>query len=69
MNYKSCTILQFKKLLNNSFHSIKIELRDITGEKIPFVSVDFTQVVLLISKILNNQCSFKRQAFCCSKFS
>ena len=54
MNYQSCTNLQFKKLLKNSFHSIKIELRDSTGEKIPFVSVGITRVVLLFRKISNN---------------
>ena len=36
MNYQSFTNLQFKKLLKNSFHSIKIELRDTTGEKNSF---------------------------------
>ena len=36
--YQSFANLQFKKLLKNSFHSIKIELRNITGEKFPFVS-------------------------------
>ena len=30
---------------------VKIELRDTTGEKIPFVSVEFTRVVLLFRKI------------------
>ena len=54
MNYQSFTNLQFKKLLKNSFHSISIELRDGTGEKIPFVSVGITRVVLLFRKILNN---------------
>ena len=44
MNYQSFTNLQFKKLLKNSFHSIKIELRDSTGEKIPFVSVGTTEL-------------------------
>ena len=38
MYHQSFTSLLFKKLLKNSFHSIKIELRDSTGEKIPFVS-------------------------------
>ena len=55
MSYQSFTTLQFKKLLKNSFHSIKIELRDSTGEKIPFVSVGITRVVLLFRKISNNQ--------------
>ena len=54
MNYQSFTNLQFKKLLKNSFHSIKIELRDSTGEKIPFVSVGIIRVVLLFRKISNN---------------
>ena len=54
MNYQSFTILQFKKLLKNSFHSIKIELRDNTGEKIPFVSVGITRVVLLFCKFSDN---------------
>ena len=55
MNYQSLTNLQFKKLLKIFFHSIKIELTDITGEKIPFVSVGITRVVLLFRKISNNQ--------------
>ena len=54
MNYRSFTNLQFKKLLKNSFHSIKIELRDNKGEKISFVSVGITRVVLLFCKISNN---------------
>ena len=54
MNYQSFTNLQFKKLLKNSFHSIKIELSDTTGEKIPFVSVGITRVVLLFRKISDN---------------
>ena len=54
MNYQSFTNLQFKKLLKNSFHIIKIELRDTTGEKIPFVSVGITRVALLFRKISNN---------------
>ena len=36
MNYQPFTNLQFKKLLKNSFHSIKKELRDTTGEKNAF---------------------------------
>ena len=53
MNYQSFTSLQFKKLLK-TFHSIKIELRDTTSEKIPFVSVGITRVVLLFRKISDN---------------
>ena len=54
MNYQSFTKIQFKKLLKNFFHIINIKLRDSTGEKIPFVSVGSTRVVLLFRKILNN---------------
>ena len=54
MNYQSLTKLQFKKLLKNSFHSIKIELRGTTGEKFSFVSVGITRVVLLFRKMSSN---------------
>ena len=58
MNYQSFTNLQFKKLLKSSYHSIKIELRDTTGEKIPFVSVGITRVVMLFRKISHNHFLF-----------
>ena len=52
MNYQSFKNLLFKKLLKNSFHSMKIELRDTTCEKkTPFVSVGITRVVLVFRKI------------------
>ena len=54
MNYQSFTKLKFKKLLQNSFQSIKIDLRDSTGVQIPFVSVAIIRVVLLFRKISNN---------------
>lgn len=54
MNYQTFSNLQFKRLLKNTFHSIKIELRDSTGEKIPFVSVGITRVTLMFRKISNN---------------
>ena len=59
MNYQSFTKLKFKKLLKNSFQSIKIELRDSTGVQIPFVSVGIIRVVLLFRKISNNYFWFK----------
>ena len=69
MNYQSLTNLQFKKLLKNSFHNIKIELRDTTGEKIPFVSVGISRVVLLFARfrIIIFDLYFIRNG--CSKFS
>ena len=37
MNYQRFSNLQFRPRLKNSFHSIHIDLRDTSGEKIPFV--------------------------------
>ena len=42
MNYQTFSNLQFRRLLKNFFHSIHIDLRDTSGEKIPFVSVGIT---------------------------
>ena len=42
MNHQTFSNLQFRRLLKNSFHSIQIDLRDTSGEKIPFVSVGIT---------------------------
>ena len=38
MNYQTFSNLQFRPRLKNSFHSIHIDLRDPSGEKIPFAS-------------------------------
>ena len=38
MNYQTFSNLQFRRLLKNSFHSIHIDLRDTSVEKISFVS-------------------------------
>ena len=35
-NYQTFSNLQFRQLLKNSFHSIYIDLRDTSGEKLPF---------------------------------
>ena len=43
-----------EKIIKTTFHSVKIELKDITGEKIIFVSVGITPVVILFRKILDN---------------
>ena len=45
--------LQFRPLLKNSFHSIHIDLRDTSGEKIPCVSVGITRLVLMFKKASN----------------
>ena len=53
MNYQTFSNLQFRPLLKNSFHSIHIDLRDPSGEKIPFVSVGITRLVLMFRKVSN----------------
>ena len=51
MNYQTFSNLQFRPLLKTSFHSIHIDLRDTRGEKIPFVSVVITRLVLCSEKL------------------
>ena len=53
MNYQTFKDLQFRPLLKNSSHSIHIDLRDTSGEKIPFVSVGITRLVLMFRKESN----------------
>ena len=53
VNYQTFNNLQFRPLLKNSFHSIHIDLRDTSVEKIPFVSVGITRLVLIFRKISN----------------
>ena len=51
MNYQTFSNLQFRPLLRNSFHSINIDLRGTSGQKIPFVSVGITRLVLMFRKV------------------
>ena len=53
MDYQIFSNLQFRPLLKNSFNSIHIDLRDTSGEKIPFVSVGITRLVLMFRKASN----------------
>ena len=53
MNYQTFSNLQFRQLLKNSFHSIHIDLSDTSGEKIPFVSVGITRLVLMFRNVSN----------------
>ena len=55
MNYQNFPNIQFKKILKNSFHSIKLELQDSYGEKVPFNSVGVTRAVLMFRKTSGNQ--------------
>ena len=42
--------LQFRPLPKNFFLGIQIDLRDTSGEKMPFVSVGITRLVLMLKK-------------------
>ena len=53
INCQTFSNLQFRPLLKNSFHGILIDLRDTSGEKIPFVSVGITRLVLMFRKASN----------------
>ena len=53
LNYQTFSNLHFRPLLKNSFHSIHIDLRGTSGEKIPFVSVGITRLVLMFKKASN----------------
>ena len=53
MNYQTFNNLQLRPLLKNFFHSIHIDLRDTSGEKIPFVTVGITRLVLMFRKTSN----------------
>ena len=53
MNYQTFSNLRMGPLLENSFHSIHIDSRDTSGEKIPFVSVGITRLVLMFIEASN----------------
>ena len=53
MNYQTFSNLHFRPVLKNSSHSIHIDLRDTSGEKITFVSVGITRLVLMFRKASN----------------
>ena len=54
LNSQTFGNLQFRRLLKNSLHSIHIDLRDTSGEKIPFVSLGITPLVPIFKKISVN---------------
>ena len=53
INYQTFSNLQFRPLLRNSFHSIHIDLRETSDQRIPFVSVGITRLVLNFRKVSN----------------
>ena len=54
MNYQTFSNLQFIPPLKNCFHSFHINLRDTSGEKLPFVTVGITRLVLMDQKSLKH---------------
>lgn len=54
MRYQTFSNLQFKRLMKNNFHSITIEIRDNTGQLVPFVAVGYTRVTLMFRKVSNH---------------
>ena len=61
MNYQTITKLQLRRLVEKTFHSVHIDLRDISGEKIPFVSVGIPRFVSMFRKACNFHFSPKRR--------
>ena len=53
MNYQTFSNPRFRPLLKNSFHGIHIDLRGTSGEKILFVPVGITRLVLMFRKASN----------------
>ena len=50
VNYQTLLKLHLVQLLKNLIHSIHIDLRDTSGEKLPFVSDGSTRVLLMFIK-------------------
>ena len=50
MNYLTFSNLQFRPLLGKFFHKNHDDLRDASGEKLPFVSFGITRLVLMFRK-------------------
>ena len=61
MNYQTFRNLQFRPLVKNSFHSIHIDLRDTSSEKIPFASVGIPRLALMFRKASNIHFQSKRR--------
>jgi hypothetical protein len=53
MNFKSFDRLVFKKVVKESLHSISIELRNVTGELMPFMALGYTRLTLLFRKAVS----------------
>ena len=53
MNYQAFSNLQFRRLVEISFHNTHIDLRDTSGEKILFVSVGMTRLFFMFRKVSN----------------
>ena len=51
MDYQTFSNFQIHTLMKNAFHIVKIDLRDTSGEEVPFVSVGITRLVLMFRKV------------------
>ena len=51
MNYRSFEVLQYKKLMKNTFKSVRIELRNSTGELVPFTAIGITRLTLVFRRV------------------
>ena len=51
MNYQTFSNLQFRPLLKNVFLGDHFDFRDTSGERIRFVSVGITRLVLILEKL------------------
>ena len=51
MNYQTLSNLQFRPLLKNFLHSIHVDLQETSGERIPFISMGRTRLVLVSRKV------------------
>ena len=51
MNHQTFNNLQIRRLLKNSFRSVQNDLRDTSGEKIPFAPVGITRLVVMFRKV------------------
>ena len=53
MNYQTVSNLQLRPLLIKYFHCIRIDLRDVSGEKTPFVTAGITRLAVTFIKTSN----------------
>ena len=63
MDFQTFSNLQFRPLLKKFFQSLRINLRNTSGEKTPFVSVVITRLVLMFKNPPNFVTNLKDVTF------